>query len=130
MAPVQPRVAEVLVREPWRLAFPLGAVAALVAAPLAHRRGRDRLAFASWSGFLALLVASAAFGLYPWLLPSSIDPRYALSIAEASAAEPSLRIGAVWWPIGIGLALAYTGYVHWRFWGRAGARRSSASPPR
>jgi cytochrome d ubiquinol oxidase subunit II len=115
---VQPRVPDVLLHEPWRLVFPLAAAAALVAAPLAHRSRRDHLAFGLWSAFLALLLASAAFGLYPWLLPSSIDPRLTLSIEQARAAESSLRIGAVWWPIGIGLALAYTVYVHRRFSGR------------
>jgi cytochrome d ubiquinol oxidase subunit II len=115
---VQPRVAEAFRDGPWRIVFPLGAVAALVGTPLAHRGGRDRVAFGLWSAFLALLLASAAFGLFPWLLPSSIDPRYALAIEEARAPDPSLRIGAVWWPIGIGLALAYTAYVHWRFSGR------------
>jgi cytochrome d ubiquinol oxidase subunit II len=115
---VQPRVLEAMLHEPWRLLFPVGAIAALVAAPVAHRRGRDDLAFLAWSAFLALLLASAAFGLYPWLLPSSIDPRYTLSIEQARAAETSLRIGAVWWVIGIGLAVGYTVFVHRRFSGR------------
>jgi cytochrome d ubiquinol oxidase subunit II len=117
---VQPRVPQALLHEPWRLAFPALAVAALAATPLAHRRRRNGLAFATWSAFLALLVASAAFGLYPWLLPSTLDPRFALTVEEARAADPSLRIGAVWWPIGVGLAVFYTAYVHWRF---------SVSPP-
>jgi cytochrome d ubiquinol oxidase subunit II len=82
---------------------------------LAHRRGRPGLAFASWSTFAALLLASAAFSLYPWLLPSSIDPTYALGIDQARAADRSLRIGAVWWPIGIALAVAYTVHAHRRF---------------
>ncbi len=112
---VQPRVGEAMLGEPWRLVFPLGAVAALAATPLAHGRGRDGLAFGLWSAFLALLLASAAFGLYPWLLPSSIDRRYTLAIEEASAADASLRIGAVWWTIGVALALGYTIYVHRRF---------------
>ena len=118
---VQPRVGQAMAGEPWRLAFPMAAAAALAAAPFAHGRRRDRLAFGLWSAFLALLLASAAFGLYPWLLPSSVDPRYTLAIAEAQAADASLRIGAAWWVIGIGLALGYTGYVHWRFSGRVAA---------
>jgi cytochrome bd ubiquinol oxidase subunit II len=115
---VQPRILDALLHDPWRLAFPAAAVAALVAAPLAHRRGRAGLAFAAWSAFSALLLASAAFGLYPWVLPSRIDPAYTLVLDQARVADRSLRIGAVWWPIGIALALAYTIHVHRRFSGR------------
>ena len=79
---------------------------------LRHRPG---LAFLAWSAFLALLLASAAFGLYPWVLPSSLDPRFSLTIDQVQAADSSLRIAAVWWPIGIALAVGYTTYVHWRF---------------
>ncbi len=115
---VQPRVLESLLHDGWRVAFPAGAAVALVAAPLAHRRGRDGLAFAAWSAFMALLLASAAFGLYPALLPSSIDPKYALLLDQARAPDRALAIGAVWWPIGVGLAVAYSAYVHWRFSGK------------
>jgi cytochrome d ubiquinol oxidase subunit II len=117
---VQPRVPAALSGEPWRLAFPVAGAAALALVPLAHRARRNALAFGLWSAFLALLLASAAFGLFPWVLPSSIDPRWSLAVDEARAADASLRIGAVWWPIGIALALAYTTYVHWRFGGRVG----------
>ena len=112
---VQPRVVEALLHEPWRLAFPAGAAIGLVATPLAHRRERPGLAFAAWSAFLALLLASAAFSLYPVLLPSSIDGAYALALDQARAADRSLRIGAVWWPIGMALAVGYTIFVHRRF---------------
>jgi cytochrome d ubiquinol oxidase subunit II len=119
---VQPLVLEALLHERWRLAFPAAAALALVATPLAHRRGRPGLAFASWSAFAALLLASAAFTLYPWLLPSSIDRAYALGIDQARAADRSLRIGAVWWPIGTALAVAYTVHVHRRFSARVEPR--------
>ncbi len=112
---VQPRIPDTLLHDRWRLVFPVGGVVALVAAPLAQRAGRDGLAFLAWSAFAALLLASAAFGLYPWLLPSSIDPRFTLTVAEAHALDSSLRIGAVWWPVGMGLAVAYTVFVHWVF---------------
>ncbi len=128
---VQPRVLEAFGGEPWRLVFPIAGAAGFVAALVLHRGGRVGLAFAAWSAFLAFLLASAAFGLYPWVLPSSIDPRFSLSIDQVKAADESLRIGAVWWPIGIALAVVYTTYVHWRFsapgHGRAGA--GAGEPP-
>jgi cytochrome d ubiquinol oxidase subunit II len=112
---VQPRVLQTMLGEPWRLLFPAAGVAALLATVLLHRLGRPELALAGWSAFIALLLGSAAFGLYPWVLPSSVDSRYSLAIEQVQAADESLRIGAVWWSIGMVLALLYTGYVHWRF---------------
>ncbi len=112
---VQPRLGEAIATGPWRLAFPAAGLLGSLAAPLLSRRERPGLAFVAWSAFLALLLATAAFGLYPWVLPSSIDPSLSLTVDEVKAADESLRIGATWWPVGIGLAVAYSAYVHWRF---------------
>lgn len=115
---VQPRVVETMGREPWRLIFPILGALAFVGTPLLGRRRQWRLAFGAWSGFLAMLLCSAAFGLYPWVLPSSLDRAYSLTVEQAQAADASLRIGAIWWPIGVGLAIGYTAYAHWRFSGK------------
>jgi cytochrome bd ubiquinol oxidase subunit II len=112
---VQPRLVQAMAAGPWRLAFPVAGALASLAVPVLVRRGRAGLAFAAWSLFLSLLLATAAFGLYPWVLPSSLDPALSLTIDEVKAADASLRIGATWWPVGVGLAIVYTGYVHWRF---------------
>lgn len=115
---VQPRVPEAMLGEPWRLVFPLGAIVAFAAVPLMRSRGSDLGAFLATSGFIAAMLASAAFGLYPWMLPSSRGPQYALAIADVATSQSSLRNGAIWWPIGMALGLFYTGYVHLRFSGR------------
>ncbi len=121
---IQPRLAQAFSEGRWRLVFPVLAFAAFVAAFLLHRRNRQALAFAAWSAFIAMLLASAAFGLYPWVLPSSLGAQHSLSIEQVQAAESSLRIGAVWWPIGIALAVGYSAFVHWKFSGKV----SAASP--
>jgi cytochrome d ubiquinol oxidase subunit II len=125
---VQPRIPQAITEGSWRVAFPVAGAVAFFLALLLHRRGRPGLAFGAWSAFLALLLATAAFGLFPWVLPSTLDPRLSLTIGEAKAADESLRIGAIWWPIGVGLAVAYTSYVHWRFSGRVDPPRASAHP--
>jgi len=115
---VQPHIPRAMASGPWRAAFPVAAALAGLGAPLLQRRGRDGAAFAAWSAFLALLLATAAFGLYPWVLPSSIDPALSLTVEEAQTAEASLRIGAAWWLPGVALAIGYTVFVHRRFSGR------------
>jgi cytochrome d ubiquinol oxidase subunit II len=115
---VQPRIPQAIAAGPWRAVFPaLGAVAAGVALVF-HGLGRPGLAFGAWSALIALLVATAAFGLYPWVLPSTLDPTLSLVIDDVKAADSSLRIGAIWWPFGVGLAVAYSAWVHWKFSGR------------
>ncbi|HUL57800.1 MAG TPA: cytochrome d ubiquinol oxidase subunit II [Anaeromyxobacteraceae bacterium] len=115
---VQPHIPQAMAAGPWRAAFPAAAVLACLGAPLLHLRGRDGAAFAAWSAFLALLLATAAFGLYPWVLPSSIDPALSLTVEQAQAADASLRTGAAWWVPGVALGIGYTVYVHRCFSGR------------
>lgn len=115
---VQPRVPQAMLGEPWRLVFPAVAVGAWIATVLLHRARRELGTFVATSAFVAAMIASAAFGLYPWVLPSSHGPQYALTVDGVAAADASLRIGAVWWPIGMALAVGYTAFVHWRFGGR------------
>ncbi len=126
---VQPLVPATLFHQPARLIFPLAGILALGGSVLAYRRGRDELAFGLWSGFLAMLLASAAAGLYPVLLPSSVDPAFSVTLEQVRADDRSLRLGAVWWPIGIALAVAYTVYVHWRFSNRLGPEPPAGKPP-
>ncbi len=125
---IQPRIPQAIAEGPWRVVFPVAGALAFLVTPLLQRRGRPGLAFLSWSAFLALLLATAAFGLYPWVLPSTLGPRLSLTVDQVKAADDSLRIGAIWWPIGVALAIAYTSYVHWRFSGRAAPPRPPAHP--
>ena len=51
------------------------------------------------------------------LLPSSTDPRYSLTIYNAQTGAYSLRIGLVWWALGIALAVAYFAILYRSFRG-------------
>jgi len=115
---VQSRVPEAMLGEPWRLVFPAAAVVAFVATAVLHRQHRHRGTFLATSAFIFAMVTSAAAGLYPWMLPSSRAAQWSLAVHDVAAAEESLRIGAVWWPIGMAFALGYTVFVHRRFSGR------------
>jgi cytochrome d ubiquinol oxidase subunit II len=67
------------------------------------------------------MMASAAFGIYPNVLPAVTDPARALTVANAAAPEPGLRVGMVWWIVGMTLAAGYTIFVHRRFAGKVTA---------
>jgi cytochrome bd ubiquinol oxidase subunit II len=100
---------------------PVTAVLWLVAAlavPFAWaqvRTGREGRAFAGWA---ALLLGSAAtiFGAaFPVGVPSTIDPAFDLTVAEASVSDYTLTV--MTWVAGVGLpvVLAYQVWTYWVF---------------
>jgi cytochrome d ubiquinol oxidase subunit II len=103
---VQPLVPLALRIRPWGWALPLGALAAAGFSRWALGRGREGAAFAGSAAYLLGLLASAAFGLYPALLPSAgIGP--ALTVANSASGDYALRSALYWWLPGMALAAAY-----------------------
>ena len=115
---VQPNVPERLGAHRWGLVFPILALAGLMAMRFARGRGADRQAFAGSCAYLAGMLASAAFGVYPYLLPAVTDPAYALTVHNAAAAEHGLRVGLAWWIPGMALAVAYFAFAYRTFAGK------------
>jgi cytochrome bd ubiquinol oxidase subunit II len=91
---------------PLGLFFPALVVAGLIGVGWCTRRGRDEAAFFSSGAFLLGLLASAAFGLYPDVLPA-VNPAYSLTVGNASAGHYGLVVGLIWWVIGMLLAATY-----------------------
>jgi cytochrome d ubiquinol oxidase subunit II len=106
---------------PWGSVFPVIAIAGLLAARWCTRLERDTAAFAMSCLFVSGLLASAAFSLFPNVLRSITNPAYSLTIANAKAADYGLRMGLVWWPIGMGLAVCYTVIAYRSFAGKVHA---------
>ena len=73
---------------------------------LAHRAGASSF-LASLGGYLAGMLASAAFGVHPFVLPAIGDARHALTVDNAAPPGVGLRIGLAWWVPGMLLAVAY-----------------------
>jgi cytochrome d ubiquinol oxidase subunit II len=83
-----------------------------------NREETEKLAFAASSLYLAGMLGGAAYGLFPYVLPSSNSAHPGLSIHNTAAAPAGLVIGFVWWPIGMLLAVAYFVFVYRRFSGK------------
>jgi len=115
---VQPRLPASFAARPWGWVFPLAAVASLLAAGWLNHRARERAAFLASSSFLAAMLVSVAFGLYPCVLPSNDDPARSLTIANASAAPYGLHIGLAWFIPGMILAASYFVYSYRSFAGK------------
>ncbi len=80
-------------------------------------RQRDLAAFFSSGAFIVGMLASAAFGMYPDVLPA-VKPAYSLTIQNASASQYGLTVGLVWWSIGMVLAIVYFILTYRLFWGK------------
>jgi cytochrome d ubiquinol oxidase subunit II len=115
---IQPHVPARLQAHPWGLVFPLLAIAGLVASrwPRPGRRARARPFLASCA-YLAGMLLSVAFGLYPYVLPANTDPARGLTVHAAAAGSYGLRVGLAWWIPGMILAAGYFTFVYRRFRG-------------
>jgi cytochrome d ubiquinol oxidase subunit II len=103
---------------PWGYVFPAFALAGLLGVLWFLRRRAERAAFLSSCAYLLGMLTSAAFSLYPRLLPSSLNPEYALTVENSKAGAHGLRIGLAWWLVGLALATAYSIYTYRSFSGK------------
>ncbi|HEX7078539.1 MAG TPA: cytochrome d ubiquinol oxidase subunit II [Candidatus Eisenbacteria bacterium] len=115
---LQPQVPANLARWPVGAALPAIAVAGLFGARWFAARRAVGNAFLASSTYLAGLLASAAFGLYPYVLPAITDPALGLTVHGTAAPAYGLRIGLVWWTVGMALVAVYFTFVYRLFAGR------------
>jgi cytochrome bd ubiquinol oxidase subunit II len=115
---VQPSLAARFAGHAWGAAFPALAILGLIGIGWFSRRGRERNAFLASCAYLLGMLTSAAFSLYPYVLPASTDPSFGLTVHNAMAPVYGLRIGLIWWLIGMTLATAYTVHAYRSFAGK------------
>ncbi|MFI8593363.1 cytochrome d ubiquinol oxidase subunit II [Microbacterium sp. NPDC078428] len=91
------------------------AALALILSVGANLRDREGWAF----GFAAVTVVAAVgtlwFALYPFVMPSSTDPAFSLTIENASSTDYTLTIMSWAALIFLPLVLAYQGWTYWVF---------------
>jgi len=115
---IQPLVAAGLASRPWTFVFPGLALAGLVGVRLLARRGMDLMAFLASAAYIAGMLASAATGIYPYVLPSNTDPAFSLTVHNAAAPATGLKLGLTWWIPGMILVAGYFVYVYRHFAGK------------
>lgn len=116
---IQPEVPENLQRRPWGMVFPALALIGLFGTLFYGRRPEgEKRAFLSSCAFIVGMLTSAAFGLFPYMLPSNTDPSLGLTVYNTAAAPFGLKIGLAWWIPGMALALGYSTFVYRRFAGK------------
>ena len=94
----------------WALAL-VAVVAAILVAALARAR-HHRSAFLASSTCVVATVFSFGFALFPFLMPSQLDPRSSLTVWDASSSERTLGLMLIAAAIFMPLIIAYTSWVY------------------
>ena len=109
---LQPHLQQSFAARPWGYVFPLTALAGLIGLRILNAARQSLEAFLASCVFLFGMLTSAAFGLYPYVLPSNADPALSLSIYNAAAPAYGLRVGLFWFIPGTLLAIGYFVYTY------------------
>lgn len=103
------------------------AIAGAIAAAMLVSRGRHLAGFVCSACAIAATVFSAGFALFPFLLPSSLDPRSSLTVWDASSSHRTLGLMLVATLALLPIVLAYTAWVYRVLRGRVSLAHVKAS---
>jgi len=113
---IQPRLSASFAAHPWGYVFPALALVGLFGMRVMHRKALEP--FLCSSLYIIGMLTSAAFGVYPYVLPSNLDPHAGLTIYNAAAAPYGLKVGLAWFIPGLLLASVYFVYTYRSFAGK------------
>ena len=115
-------------RHGWMLIAPvLGFVGAAVAL-LGLRTGKAALSFSGSSASALGIISTVGLSMFPFILPSAIDPRSSLTVWNASSSHLTLFIMLIVTVIFLPLVLLYTAWVYKVLWGRTSTAALATNP--
>lgn len=103
---------------PWAAVAPLLGLLGMTMTVLGLRAGREGSTLL-WSklGILGT-ISSVGLTMFPFLLPSSLDPRSSLTVWDSSSSHQTLFVMLVSTAIFMPIILAYTAWVYRVLWGK------------
>ncbi|MEX5263002.1 cytochrome d ubiquinol oxidase subunit II [Kocuria sp. CPCC 205231] len=99
----------------WTWLLVGGAATAALFGWASARLGREGRAFAGSAAVLALGLGSIFANVFPVVLPSTLDPAWDLTVANASNSDYTLGVLTVVAGLGLPLVLLYQGWSYWVF---------------
>jgi cytochrome d ubiquinol oxidase subunit II len=103
---------------PWTMAAPAAGFAGLLGALGGLLLRRPVLALLAAALGIAGIILSVGASMFPFILPSSIDPRASLTVWDASSSHLTLFIMLVVTGFFIPIIVAYTTWVYHVLWGK------------
>ncbi len=120
-APSNPLLKQVAIGGSWLADGALGrwacvaaavAILAGLAVPLLARRAHHGRAFLASALAIAGTIFSAGFALFPFLMPSNLDPHSSLTVWDASSSRTTLGLMLIATLVFLPIVLAYTTWVY------------------
>ncbi|HSI39744.1 MAG TPA: cytochrome d ubiquinol oxidase subunit II [Xanthobacteraceae bacterium] len=99
-------------RYPWTLAAPLLGLAGPLLAWRSFARHRGGLALTGTALAIVGIIATAGLALFPFLLPSSLDPKASLTVWDTSSSHLTLFVMLLATLVFLPVILAYTAWVY------------------
>lgn len=96
---------------PWMLLAPATGFLGIAFALFAANRKWEHLAFISSSKAIAGIILTAGFSMFPFIMPSSTDPKSSLTLWDAVSSQKTLGIMLIAAVIFLPLIMAYTSWV-------------------
>ncbi len=118
---LRPELLQRFLQYPVGLVFPALAVSGLLLAVIWRRKGEELKPFLASCLYLAGMLTSVAFSLFPVVLPSSKNPQEDLTIFNTAAGAYGHQVGLMWWIPGMLLASGYFVFLYRRFRGKTAA---------
>ncbi|MDK9696521.1 MAG: cytochrome d ubiquinol oxidase subunit II [Siculibacillus sp.] len=111
---------------PLAMLVPALGLAAPLLTSLLARLGRPGLAFVTSALGMVGVIGTAGLSMFPFVMPSSIDPRSSLTVWDAPSSHLTLTV--MFWAVVIFLpiVLAYTVWCYANMWGRVTAEEIEA----
>lgn len=103
---------------PWTLIAPVIGLAAPLLALVLLRLRRSGAALLASAGGIGGIILSVGAAMFPFILPSSLDPRASLTVWDSSSSHMTLFIMLVATVIFMPIILAYTAWVYKVLWGK------------
>lgn len=104
------------------------AAAALAGVVVATRLRREGMAFLLNSVAIVAAVAWVFMAMHPYVMPSSIDPAYSLTIAQAASTPYTLKVMTIVALTLVPVVLAYQAWTYWVFRRRISTAHVPAEP--
>lgn len=108
---VQPNLRANLSARPLGLLAPLAGSVALGVVAVAFRAGRLQRAFRASAVFISALLGSAAYAIFPYVLPARVPSR-GLELHAVANDPASLTVALYWWVPGVLLGAGYCAYAY------------------
>ena len=112
---------------PWIVISPILGFAGAALAYLGLKAGREVTTMLFSSLSIIGIISSVGLTMFPFILPSSVDPRSSLTVWDASSSHQTLFVMVVCAVIFVPIILAYTTWVYKVLWGKVTERQVADS---